>query len=110
MSNDSSDIPFLLSGDVEVKKQLLNLGLCLGFLLSATSEVFAVEPAPVKDSDSVQWSKIIDSPFDGRIVYDKNFNDDLIFVSSWAKSGIRATYTRIESKLLVIKPFGALEL
>lgn len=87
-----------------MKKQLLSLGFSLGFILSATSTAFAVQPAPINDNDKVQWSRVVESPFDGQIVYDKNFNDDLVFVSSWAKNGIRATYTRIESRLIGYRP------
>ncbi|MGA7935955.1 MAG: hypothetical protein WCA35_20550 [Kovacikia sp.] len=83
-----------------MKQQWLSLGFCLGVFLSATSTSFAVEPAPIKDSDKVEWSKIVEHPFDGQVVYDKNFNDDLIFVSSWAKGGIRATYTQIQSRIV----------
>ncbi|UBF24751.1 hypothetical protein K9N68_24225 [Kovacikia minuta CCNUW1] len=83
-----------------MKTQLLNWGLGLSFILSTAPVAFAVEPAPIGENDKVQWSKVVENPFDGKIVYDKNFNDNLVFVSSWSKGGIRATYNRIESRLV----------
>ncbi len=83
-----------------MKKQWLSLGMSLGFFMSPISVVFAVQPAPISGNARVEWSKVINDPFDGKIVYDKNFTDDFEFVSSWSKSEIRATYTQFRSEFV----------
>jgi hypothetical protein len=85
-----------------MKKQLLALGISVGFVLSLGSFAGAVQPAPVEGNADVQWSKVISDPFDGTVVYDKNFNPSdhgYVFVTSWSKGGIRATYTWYESAI-----------
>ncbi|MDX2096825.1 MAG: hypothetical protein SFW36_03545 [Leptolyngbyaceae cyanobacterium bins.59] len=74
-------------------KSLLRLGLGLTFTLLMVPKGFAVQPAPINQDASVSWSSVINDPFDGRVVYDKNFGDGFAFVSSWSMQGIRATYT-----------------
>ena len=71
------------------------LRLATGFALSltiATGAAALVQPAAVNENSRVEWSQVISDPFDGQIVYDKNFSDRFACVSSWAKSGIRVTY------------------
>ena len=83
-------------------QKLLSLGLGLGVALSTMSTALAVQPAPVQRDSKVAWSRIINDPFDGMVVYDKNFDPKehgFTFVSSWSKDGIRATYTEFEAIL-----------
>ncbi len=89
-----------------MKKQLFGLGLSVGLALSLGSFAEAVQPAPVEGNANVQWSKVISDPFDGIVVYDKNFSPSdrgFVFVTSWSKGGIRATYTWYESDLIGYK-------
>jgi len=81
-----------------VKWQLLVLGA--SFLISTVSPALAVPPATVDANDNVAWSKVIENPFDGRIVYDRNYKAGFVFVSSWSKSGIGVTYNRVGSRLI----------
>jgi hypothetical protein len=81
-----------------VKWQLLGLGL--SFTVSTAYPALAVAPAAVEAHDNVAWSKVVENPFDGRIVYDRNYNSGFVFVSSWSKSGIGVTYNRIGSRLI----------
>ncbi|MEE3718844.1 hypothetical protein V2H45_19040 [Tumidithrix elongata RA019] len=76
------------------KQTLIGLGFSLSLILTNAAQVWAVQPASVDQHADVSWSRVIDNPFDGRIVYDKNYTDDFAFVSVWSKQGIRATYTR----------------
>ncbi len=76
------------------------LGLGLSFILSTASPTLAVQPASISANDNVAWSKVVENPFDGKVVYDRNYQGDYVLVSSWAKSGIRATYTQVNSVLL----------
>lgn len=91
---------------IEMKKQLLALGVCIGFALSWGSLARAVQPAPIEGNANVQWSKVISDPFDGIVVYDKNFSPSdhgFVFVTSWSKGAIRATYTWYESDIIGYK-------
>lgn len=81
-----------------MRQQLLVLGL--GFILSSASPALAVKPASVRAGDNIAWSKVVENPFDGRIVYDRNYKDDFVFVSSWSRKGIGVTYTQIRSVLV----------
>lgn len=76
------------------------LGLGFGLIVSSLSPALAVEPPSITASDNVAWSKVVESPFDGKIVYDRNYQGGAVFVSSWAKSGIRATYTQASDTLV----------
>lgn len=58
-----------------------------------------IQPSPVNQDSSVPWSKVIDDPFDGKIIYDKDFNDNYAIVSSWSNQSIRLTYFWQEKKL-----------
>lgn len=71
--------------------------LGLGFILSSVSPALAVQPASVRLGDDVDWSEVVENPFDGKVVYDKNYKNDFILVSSWSRKGIGVTYTRIGS-------------
>jgi hypothetical protein len=81
-----------------MKRQLLGLGL--GLIVSSATPALAVPPATVEAGDRVAWSKVVENPFDGKIVYDRNYKSGFVFVSSWSKNGIGVTYNRIGSKLI----------
>jgi hypothetical protein len=81
-----------------MRQQLLMLGL--GLILSSAAPALAVQPASVRASDDVAWSKVVENPFDGKIVYDRNYKDDFVFVSSWSRKGIGITYTQVRSVLV----------
>jgi hypothetical protein len=85
-----------------VKQELLSLALSLGLsiLFNPISPAGAVQPAPIAANDNVEWSRVVENPFDGRIVYDRHYRSNFVFVSSWAKSGIRATYTQVRTELV----------
>lgn len=82
-----------------MRQQLLVLG-CSVFLIGFASPAFALQPASVRANDDVAWSKVVENPFDGQIVYDRNYKDDFVFVSSWSRQRIGVTYTQVNSVLL----------
>jgi hypothetical protein len=87
-----------------MKKQvLINLGCSLGFVfglaLTSIPQAWAVQPASIDQHADVPWSKLIDNPFDGKLVHDKNYTDDFALVTTWTRQGIRATYTRYWKEL-----------
>ncbi len=84
-----------------MKPQFVGLGLSA--IVMTASPALAVQPASVSANDNIAWSKVVENPFDGRVVYDRNYQDDYVLVSSWAKSGIRATFTQSRSVLLGYK-------
>lgn len=78
-----------------MNRVLLKLSLGLFLAIACASVARAdVQPAAVDQYAKVDWSKVVADPFDGTIVYDKNFSDEYAYVSSWSRSGIRFTYTR----------------
>lgn len=86
-----------------MQKHFLTIGLGLGLSLSGLPSALAVQPAPIQSDAKVQWSQVIKDPFDGLVVYDKNFNPanyGYNIVSSWSMSGIRLTYTRYNSDIV----------
>ncbi|MDB9314144.1 hypothetical protein PN462_13615 [Spirulina sp. CS-785/01] len=52
----------------------------------------AVPPASITRDSDVRWSEVVDDPFDGLIVYDRNFASNRAYVSSWSAQEIRMTY------------------
>lgn len=84
-----------------MKNQLLCLGLGAGLALSTASMSMAVAPAPITQNSKVAWSTVVSDRFDGKVVYDKNFDPGgkYTFVSSWSPQGIRATYTEFFSEV-----------
>jgi hypothetical protein len=92
-----------------MKKQvLINFGCSLGFVfgltLTSIPQAWAVQPTSVDQHADVPWSRLIDNPFDGKLVHDKNYTNEFAFVSTWSKQGIRATYTRYWQELEGYKP------
>lgn len=82
-----------------MRQKVLILGFSF-FLIGSACPSLALQPASVRATDDVEWSKVIENPFDGRIVYDRNYKDDFVFVSSWSKQGIGVTYTQAKSILV----------
>lgn len=82
-----------------MQRPLLILGLELGLLGGMVMPAVAVQPVSITASDRVEWSKVITNPFDGQIVYDRHTKGDFVLVTSWARSGIRATYTQLRTEL-----------
>ena len=76
--------------------------LLLGFscLISSISPAFAVAPAPVSANDNVTWSKVVENPFDGKVIYDRNYKADFILVTSWSRNGIGVTYTQVRTAVI----------
>lgn len=74
-------------------------------LILVSSDIFPVQakvqPSPVNQDSSVSWSKVTDDPFEGKIVYDKDFDGfgSAAIVSSWSKQGIRLSYFWQEKKV-----------
>jgi hypothetical protein len=62
-------------------------------VLSATLLAIATasSPAPVDQHAQVAWSTVQENPFDGKLVYDKHFDDGFAFVTVWSKRWIRAS-------------------
>ncbi len=79
------------------------MGFTVGLTLGIASPLIAVQPAPIEGNAKVQWSKVVNDPFDGTVVYDKNFDPSdhgFTFVTSWSTGGIRATYTSYDSDVV----------
>jgi hypothetical protein len=69
---------------------------------SGFSPVYAkVQPSPVNQDSSVSWSKVTKDAFEGKIVYDKDFEEfgGNAIVSSWSPQAIRLTYFRQEREI-----------
>ncbi|HIK17908.1 MAG TPA: hypothetical protein IGS53_21830 [Leptolyngbyaceae cyanobacterium M33_DOE_097] len=78
-----------------MNKYLLALGISFGLSFANTIPAIAVEPAPVRGNARVEWSRVVNNPFDGQVVYDKHFkNGEFDFITSWSPTEIRATFTR----------------
>ncbi|MCW6037714.1 hypothetical protein K4A83_15750 [Spirulina subsalsa FACHB-351] len=71
-------------------------------LLTFTSPLLAVTPAPIDPNARVAWSEVIEDPFDGLIVHDRNFNpsNGSAYVSTWSEDAIRLTYTWYEQRII----------
>lgn len=82
-------------------KNLIGIGLGLGIVVMAAS-VEAVAPVTIAQNTKVDWSTVMTDPFDGRVVYDKNFDPGgtFQFVSRWSPQGIQATYTEYYSEIV----------
>jgi hypothetical protein len=89
-----------------MRKQLLSLGLGLGLIFGSAAQAGAVQPVAINANDNVDWSKVVENPFDGRVVYDRNYNRDFVLVSSWSRNGIRATYSVLQSSVVGYQGYG----
>lgn len=89
-----------------MRKLISSLGLCLGLVAGSTPPAWAVLPVTVSPNSNTEWSKVVQDPFDGPIVYDRNYDTggSFAFVSSWSKQGIRATYTDCRTDLIGYAP------
>ncbi|NEO27426.1 MAG: hypothetical protein F6K03_11165, partial [Kamptonema sp. SIO4C4] len=66
----------------------------------AISPAAAVSPVGITRNSDVRWSEVVDDPFDGLIVYDRNFASNRAYVSSWSAQGIRMTYYWSEQQVI----------
>lgn len=89
-----------------MRKVISSLGLCLGLLAGSMAPAGAVLPVTVSPNSNTEWSRVIYDPFDGPIVYDRNYDTggSFAFVSSWSKQGIRATYTDCRTDIIGYDP------
>lgn len=89
-----------------MRKIISGLGLCLGLLAGFTAPGLAVLPVTLSPNSNMEWSKVMQDPFDGPIVYDRNYDTggSFAFVSSWSKQGIRATYTDCRTDVIGYAP------
>jgi hypothetical protein len=78
----------------------ISLGMILISPISLISSALALSPVSINQDTDVPWSSAIENPFDGKLVYDKHFNDNYAFVTSWSKQGIKATYTEYWSEVV----------
>jgi hypothetical protein len=89
---------------INASSEVFSFGMSLLITLSCASSTLAVD-AFVPSESKPQWSKVVEHPTDGPIVYDRNFRksnrldfcmrnckDEMEVLSSWSKSGIRFTY------------------
>ena len=83
-----------------ILQKLSALATSLGLLFVITPSAFAVSPVSINQDANVPWSSAIENPFDGKLVYDKHFEDSFAFVTSWSKQGIKATYTEYWSEVV----------
>ena len=66
---------------------------CILAMLVGAGSAGAVPPVSIDQHADVPWSSLTSNPFDGKLVYDKHFDDHFAFVTMWSRSGIKATYT-----------------
>jgi len=83
-----------------MRRIAVRFGLGVSLVLTLGTSALAVSPASIDQNAHVEWSTAIDNPFDGTIVYDKNFGEGFAYVSSWSKQGIRMTYTAYRSEVV----------
>ena len=83
-----------------ILQKLSALATSLGLLFVITPSAFAVSPVSINQDANVPWSSAIENPFDGKLVYDKHFEDSFAFVTSWSKQGIKATYSEYWSEVV----------
>jgi len=95
-----------LSRELAMKNHLCSLILMTGIALSMATASHAVVPVVTSHTTNVEWSKVMNDPFDGAVVYDKNFDPGgrFEFISRWSPKGIQATYRSFYSQLIGYQP------
>lgn len=85
-----------------MKKQTVSIILGIGLSIAMASVGEAVPSLEMTSSKQVDWSRVINDPFDGKVVYDKHFDPggSFNFVSRWSPQGIQATYTQYFSEVV----------
>lgn len=85
-----------------MKKHLYSLILAAGLTLGLGTAAQAVAPVVTSLDYKVEWSKVMNDPFDGAVVYDKNFDPGgrFEFISRWSQQGIQATYRNYHAELV----------
>lgn len=90
-----------------MKKLLYSFVLATGLTLGVATVAPAVSPVVTSHTMDVEWSKVMDDPFDGAVVFDKNFDPggSFEFISRWSANGIQATYRRFNTELVGYQTF-----
>ena len=90
-----------------MNKRFLSLMMTVGLTLSLETTAAAVTPLDLSRLSNIEWSTVMTDPFDGRVVYDRNFDPggDFEFVSRWSPQGIQATYRTVQSELVGYRTF-----
>ena len=85
-----------------MNKRFLSLLMTVGLTLSMEATAAAVTPLDLSRLSNIEWSNVMTDPFDGPVVYDKNFDPggDFEFVSRWSPQGIQATYRTVQAELV----------
>jgi len=85
-----------------IMNRILRVGLSTGLALSVAPASLAVAPVTISQNMKVEWSRVMDDPFDGKVVYDKNFDPGgtFEFISRWSPQGIQATYKEYFSEIV----------
>lgn len=91
-----------MSQQPAMKNHLFCLLLTTGFTLSSGLAANAIAPVVISQNSNVEWSKAINDPFDGLVVFDKNFDagGSFEFISRWSPQGIQATYRNFFSEII----------
>jgi hypothetical protein len=76
------------------------VGSLAGAIWTLGAPSWAVLPSGVQEGDRVPWSQVVADPFDGKIVYDKDFHHSFAIVSTWSAQEIRATL--VERNAIVV--------
>ncbi|AFZ47002.1 hypothetical protein Cyast_1033 [Cyanobacterium stanieri PCC 7202] len=82
---------------------MINKILPLALLLTSFSNISVqaqINPSPVNQDSRVPWSEVVEDPFDGNIVYDKDFGSNHATVSSWTRNDIRLSYFQREQEIV----------
>lgn len=89
-----------------MKTLLYSLLLTAGLTFGMGTTAQAVAPV-VELTNDVEWSKVMIDPFDGAVVYDKNFDPGgrFEFISRWSPQSIQATYRNYFTKIVGYQSF-----
>ncbi|MBE9222195.1 hypothetical protein IQ215_05740 [Cyanobacterium stanieri LEGE 03274] len=80
-------------------KKILPLVVILTNLASISAQA-QITPSPVNQDSRVPWSEVVNDPFDGKIVYDKDFGSNHATVSSWTRNYIKLSYFQREQEIV----------
>ncbi len=78
-----------------------------GLTFGINSVVHAVAPVVTNLTTNVEWSTIVNDPFDGPVVFDRNFDPGGRFevISRWSPQGIQATYRSFFTQVVGYQTF-----
>lgn len=102
----SYPLPQSQSRETVMKTLLYSLLLTAGLTFGLGTTAQAVVPV-VQLTNDVEWSKVMNDPFDGAVVYDKNFDPggSFEFISRWSSQGIQATYRNYYTHIVGYQSF-----